>query len=527
MLPSIYKPPSKDVYHNLMKHLKDLFPDCAENPEIRDVRINSRDVRPGDLFICTKGATADRHDYVSDAVENGAAAVIASRPIDSSVPVVYVHNTNEALPHIAAVLYGHPEKEMNLTAVTGTNGKTTVATILSDMMGQDWFGNIGTNGISCAAFQEPIRNTCPDADRMYQYLRRLSNAGCNSAVLEATSEALLFGRLDSFRFDTVIFTNITHDHLNTHKTIENYVKAKLLLLSLLKENAIVILNADDSCYEREKNVAGPHRVISYGMASEADLRIETVKSERSGLIMTITIRGKLAPSAPLKQNRMHQNDSVRAEEERVYTIKCPLKGDFNAWNLCAALCAMLSRGMTMDDIIPRISRIRPVAGRMEELFFGQPYRIVLDYAHTVDAFRQILPYLVRTGEGRLITLTGSAGEREKEKRPEIGRLVTEYSDTVIFTMDDPRTEDVNEIIEDLISGCKKDNYIRIPDRAEAISAAIRLARPGDTVLIAGKGRDPFMALGEIYIPYSDYDVIASVLNGGHKNTFPSSAGTAR
>ena len=235
-----------------MKHLRDIFPECFANPEIKNICINSRDVKPGDLFICTNGVTADRHDYALAAVNNGAAAVVASRPVNVPVPVVYVKDTNKALPHIAAALYGHPEKEMLLTAVTGTNGKTTVATILSDMMGQDRFGNIGTNGISCAAFNEPIRNTCPDADRMYQYLRRLVDAGCTSAVLEATSEALLFGRLDSFRFDTVIFTNITQDHLNTHKTTENYVKAKLRLLSLLKKDATVILNTDDCFFEREK-----------------------------------------------------------------------------------------------------------------------------------------------------------------------------------------------------------------------------------------------------------------------------------
>ena len=281
------------AYFYGMKHLRDLFPEHPDNPEIRNLCINSQDVKPGDLFICTKGATTDRHDFVLSAVKNGAAAVVASRPIDVSVPVVYVNNTNEAMPHLAATLYEHPDNKMNLTAVTGTNGKTTAATILSEMMGQEWFGYIGTNGVASSIFREPIRNTCPDADRMYLYLRQLADAGCTSVVLEATSEALLFGRLDTFGFDTVIFTNITQDHLNTHKTIENYVKAKLHLLDLLKKDATVILNADDKYFEREKTAAGEHRIISYGMAEKADLRIESIECRPTKTILKVTVRGNL------------------------------------------------------------------------------------------------------------------------------------------------------------------------------------------------------------------------------------------
>ena len=495
-----------------LKHLRDLFPEHPDNPEIRNLCINSQDVKPGDLFICTKGATTDRHDFVLSAVKNGAAAVVASRPIDVSVPVVYVNNTNEAMPHLAATLYEHPENKMNLTAVTGTNGKTTAATILSEMMGQEWFGYIGTNGVANSIFREPIRNTCPDADRMYLYLRKLADAGCTSVVLEATSEALLFGRLDTFGFDTVIFTNITQDHLNTHKTIENYVKAKLHLLDLLKKDATVILNADDKYFEREKTAAGEHRILSYGMAEKADLRIESIECMRAKTILKVTVRGHLAGSAPSKYETEQNGFALRPEQtenERIYTIVSPLVGDFNAWNLCAAICAMLDHGLRMEEIISRIAWIRPIAGRMEELFFGQPYRLVLDYAHTPDAFRHILPFLKMTKEGRLITLTGSAGGRDRGKRPEIGRLVTEYSDLVIFTADDPRMEDVNGIIDDLVSESKKRNFIRIPDRKKAIAEALRMAQAGDTVLVAGKGRDNYMALGEEYIPYSDYETIES------------------
>ncbi len=461
------------------KRLRDLFPDSSEDTEIRDLRINSRDVRPGDLFICTKGATADRHDFAKDAVARGAAAVVASRPVDVPVPVVYVENTNAAMPHIAAALYDHPEREMHVTAITGTNGKTTVATILSEMLGQEKCGYIGTNGICCAAFDEPIRNSCPDADRMYPYLRRLRDAGCDSAVLEATSEALHFGRLDTFRFDTVIFTNITQDHLNTHKTVENYVNAKLLLLGLIKDDAVVILNRDDRYYERERAAAGAHRVVTYGKDPEADLCIQAIEGVEGGT--KITLGGR--------------------------TFLSPMIGDFNAYNLAAAFCAMMVRGIPLDECIRRTDRIRPVAGRMEALDFGQKYQVILDYAHTPDAFRKILPYLAEHKKGRLITITGSAGGREKEKRPEMGRLVLDYSDLVIFTMDDPRTEDVNEIIDDLLSGSEKMNYLRIPDRKEAIWKALSMAEPDDTVLVAGKGRDNYMALGTEYLPYCDYDTI--------------------
>ena len=474
-----------------MKRLSELIPGCGFDTEIRGISIDSRSTKPGDLFVCVSGATADRHAFVPAAVKNGAAAVIASRPVETGVPVVYVEDTNRALAELARSLTDHPEREMHMTAVTGTNGKTTVATLISQLYGEDRCGRIGTNGVACAAFSFPIRNTCPDADRLYPYLRQLRDAGCDSTVLEASSEALAAGRLDGLPFDTVIFTNITRDHLNTHGTIENYIRAKLLLLELVKPEGLAVLNADDPPFRREAEAA-PCRVFSYGKAADADLRIR--ESRFTG----------------------HGTEIVWQYEGKEYPCLSPMAGSFNVYNLTAAAAALLGRGLSLPEIIDRFGRIRPVPGRAELLSYGQAFRVVLDYAHTPDALRQIYGLLEEVREadlrekgrtGRILTVVGSAGGRDRDKRGEMGEICLSSSELVYFTMDDPRTESVDAIIDDLVGDGQKKNFLRINDREEAIFTALSEAGPDDIVLVTGKGRDNYMALGTEYLPYSDEEVI--------------------
>ncbi len=484
-----------------------LYPAATGDAQISDIKINSKECRQGDIFICTMGATADRHDFVEDAIAHGASAVVASRPVEERVhlaceakgipviPIAYVENTNAELPYLAQRLFDDPEKKMRTVGITGTNGKTTVATMIAQMIGMEAAGTIGTTGIRCAAFDEPIRNSCPDADRLYKYLKRFLDAGCGTVTMEATSEALAAGRLRGMTYDTIIFTNITQDHLNTHGTIENYVKAKLMLLEHLKTGGSILLNTEDLHFAEElaaaekevEKVSG--KILTYGKAESADLRI---------------LSSHAAP-----------NGGMQAElslEGRRQIVLCPLQGEYNVYNMAAAVLALTASGYPFEDACGRVHKIETVPGRGEFLSFGQPFRIVLDYAHTPDALEKVLTMLQEIKTGRIITLTGSAGGREKEKRPAMGRIVLTMSDLVIFTMDDPRTEDVNAIIDDLISGAPEEGdyaeYIRIPDRVEAIAKAFSLAKPEDIVLVAGKGRDNYMAVGHEYLPYSDYDTIA-------------------
>lgn len=463
-----------------MKKLSDLY-DVPYDIEIEGIKMNSKEVKPNDLFVCTMGVNCDRHDFVEDAIHHGAVAIVASKKIDASVPVIYVEDTNKELASLMAKFYDYPDQKLALIGVTGTNGKTTVAELVQDLLGEDC-AYIGTNGIAYKGHKEMIRNTTPDVDRMYPYLKRFLEAGCKYVSMETSSEAFFRHRLDTFSFDVTILTNITEDHLNIHKTRENYIECKCQLFAKTKEGGTSVLNIDDPSYDKVRSYC-KQKVFTYGYREDADLAINKTCFYSDKTEITFTFQGKS------------------------YTITSPLVGDFNVLNLCASLLVYVSFNHTMEEAISRISNIQPVEGRMEFLDFHQPYKIVLDYAHTPDALDHILTFLNEIKKGRIITLTGSAGGREKEKRGSMGKIVLEKSDLVIFTMDDPRNESVDEIIDQLIGDSKNKNYLRINDRKDAIRDALSMAEKDDIILIAGKGRDNYMALGDEYLPYSDYEEV--------------------
>lgn len=463
-----------------MKKLSELY-EGYPDIEISGIKINSKDVEPGDIFVCTMGVTADRHEYVNDAIEKGAKAIIASKKIDVNVPVVYVEDTNKELPIVCRKFYDYPDTKLDLIAVTGTNGKTTTASIIQDLMGNDVCGYQGTNGIICSKFNEHIVNTTPDADRLYKYFDKFTKAGCKYLSIEISSEAFYRHRVDDLTFKVGILTNVTQDHLNIHKTVENYVECKKQLFKQVSDDGYSILNVDDKYYEEFKSIS-KGTILTYGK-KESDLRIVSVLQEIDKTNIKVMYK------------------------EKEYSFISPLLGEFNVYNLCASMLALLSIGYDIDTIISNIKNIKVPEGRCQFLNFGQNYSIVLDYAHTPDAFIKLYDLLEKVKKNRIITVTGSAGGREHEKRPDMGKLVLDKSDYVIFTMDDPREEDVNSIIDDLVSSSDKTNYERIIDRREAIHKAFDIAKEDDIILIAGKGVDNYIALGKEYIPYCDLDVI--------------------
>ncbi|MBQ2640354.1 MAG: UDP-N-acetylmuramoyl-L-alanyl-D-glutamate--2,6-diaminopimelate ligase [Bacilli bacterium] len=468
-----------------MKLLSELY-EGYPNVEIKGIKINSKQIKPGDIFVCTMGVTADRHDFIDEAISNGASAIVVSKDVEASVPTIKVKNTNIELRKLASKFYDYPEKELRLIATTGTNGKTTVSQIIQNLMGNDICGYMGTNGIICKDFNEKIVNTTADADRLYMYFRRFLDAGCKYLSMETSSEAYFRNRLDDVYFDIGIVTNITEDHLNIHKTIENYVSCKKEMLNHIKEDGYVILNKDDKYYEEFKK-ASKSKVITYGK-NNADFLIKDIEvtTENTKFILN------------------YQNKD--------YEIESPLFGNFNAYNLTAAIAAVVCLNYDIDEIIKKIPKLKQLPGRVEFLNYNQKYDIVLDYAHTTDSFLKLYPVLNKIKRGKIITVTGSAGGREKEKRPYMGKVVLDNSDYVIFTMDDPRYEDVNEIIDDLVSISNKNNYERIIDRKEAIYKAFDMAEDNDLVLVAGKGTDNYMAINDKYEPYSDLEVIESYFN---------------
>lgn len=466
-----------------MKKLSELY-SGESDVKIKGIKINSKEVKPGDLFVCTMGVTADRHDFLDEAIKNGAVAAIVSKEVgEKPIPLIHVKDTNQELRNVCAKFYDYPYQKAEMIGVTGTNGKTTVAEILYQLIGNDC-AYLGTNGKKYKGKKESIRNTTPDVDRLYLYFDEFIKAGCKTICMEASSEAFFRHRLDQISFDIAILTNITQDHLNIHKTLENYIDCKCQLFRQVKEDGYSILNSGDKYFEKVKSCAKGH-IVTYGFLEEDTFFLKGYQELVDGTKITF----------------VYQNQE--------YQVKSPLVGSFNVLNLAAALLACFCRNMDIEQVLKKVEKLHQIEGRMEILPFTKEYTVILDYAHTTDALEKILNYLNKVKKARIIAVTGSAGGREREKRPSMGKVVLEKSDYVIFTMDDPREEDVNQIIDNLVSGSPKKNYERIIDRKEAIDRALSMAQKDDIVLIAGKGRDDYMALGKEYVPYCDYDVIKS------------------
>lgn len=470
-----------------MKRLNELFNNINSDCSVNGIKINSKEVKEGDIFVCTMGVTADRHDFIDEAIENGACAVVVSKDVEvKSVPIIKVDDTNSYLRKLCSKYYDYPYEKMEMIGVTGTNGKTTVAEIIYQLLGDDC-AYLGTNGRKWKNNSLPMRNTTPDVDRLYMYLNEFVNDKCKTTVMEASSEAFFRHRLDDIKFHIAILTNISEDHLNIHKTLDNYIECKCQLFRQVSDNGYSILNSMDVNYERVLHCS-KGTILTYGTNESDTLFIKGYKEQDNK--MKITFRYNL----------------------KDYTVLSPLLGEFNVFNLAPAILTCLAKGISIEEVLKRVESLHQIEGRLEILPFTNKYIIMLDYAHTTDALDKILTYLNKIKKNRIITVTGSAGGREKEKRPGMGKVVLEKSDYVIFTMDDPREEDVNSIIDDLISDSKLTNYERVIDRKEAIYRALSIAEEDDIVFITGKGRDNYMAIGKEYLPYSDYDVIKEYFN---------------
>ena len=466
-----------------MKKLSELY-NTLDDRLIKSIKINSKEVEPGDIFVCTMGVTADRHNFIDEAIEKGASAVVVSRDVGKkSVPVIKVDDTNLELRKLCSKFYDYPYTKAFMIGVTGTNGKTTVAEIVYQLLGET-SAYIGTNGRKYKGKHFSMRNTTPDVDRLYMYFKEFIDNSCDTICMETSSEAFYRHRLDDIRYDIGIVTNITEDHLNIHKTIENYVDCKCQLVRQVKDDGYSVLNSSDKYFDKFKMEA-KGTVVSYGYKDSDTLKIEDYTLKRDKTIINFKYNNK------------------------TYEVISPLLGSFNVDNLGCALLCLLCKGISFDEITKRVLNIKQIEGRMEIMPFVSKYTVILDYAHTTDALDNILTFLNMVKESRIITVTGSAGGREATKRPSMGKVVLEKSDYVIFTMDDPRFEDPNKIIDDLVSESDKTNYERIVDREKAIYKALDMAEDNDIILIAGKGRDDYMAVDDKYLPYCDYDVIKS------------------
>ena len=438
-----------------MKNLFDLY---FIDVKVKDIKTNSKEVSKEDVFICIKGVSVDRHEYISEAIKNGASFIVVSKGKNYKVPYIKVKNPNKELSILTDYIYDDAKK-INLIAVTGTDGKTTTASIIKDML-KDECGYIGTNGVIGKNYKATCDNTTPPLEKTYKYLDIFYKEGLTYAAIEASSEGMMHKRLGKLEFKRAIFTNFTEDHLNVHKTLENYLKCKRKVFKQISKDGIAILNKDDEYYKKFK-ASCRCKTLSYGKSKYSRLRILSFKEYSNKTEIKYRYKGK------------------------VFEINSPLLGEFNVYNLSAAILTLLSMGYKVSTIRKKVYNIKVPFGRCEFLDYKTPYKIVIDYAHTTNGIKNILTYLNKIKRGKIITVSGSAGGREKEKRKWMGKALQELSDIVIYTEDDPRYEKPGEIINDLIDKSKT-NYITIINREKAILKALSLAKNNDIVAILGK-----------------------------------------
>ncbi len=474
-----------------MKKLSELY-NCNFDIPIKDIKINSKEVEKYDLFVCTKGVNTDRHDFIDEAIKNGASALVVEKEENYKVPFIKVEDTNKELGYLSNRFYDDPLKKLKLIGITGTDGKTTTASIIRNMLGNNNCGYIGTNGVYCKNERLKENNTTPEINKTYKYLNHFVQENLEYTTMEISSEALYRNRTNTLNLDVAIITNITEDHLNIHKTLENYIESKERILSLIKKDGVLILNSDDKYFKRILSKAKV-RVLTFGTNTKSDLIIKTIKENDDSTSFTIVYKDKS------------------------YEVKSPLIGKFNVYNVCASILTLIYFGYKIEDVIEKVKKIIKIDGRCEVLEFRTNYKIVLDYAHTTNALKSILTYLNKIKKRRIITITGAAGGRYHEKRSKIGEIVLSMSDLVIFTMDDPRYESVEKIIDEMVSTTTLKNYVRIIDREQAIIYALKNAKKEDIILIAGKGKDTYMAIKDKYIPYSDYQVVEKYINSVNKS----------
>ncbi|KGR83895.1 UDP-N-acetylmuramoyl-L-alanyl-D-glutamate--2,6-diaminopimelate ligase [Lysinibacillus odysseyi] len=457
---------------------------------IKDIAIDSRGVQPSTLFICIKGYTVDGHDFAQKAVDAGATIVVTERALDlkGNVAQVVVDSTDRALGLLAAKFFDYPSNDLTMIGVTGTNGKTSVAGIVHNILvglGEK-SALSGTIGFNLNGVLYESANTTSDALNTQQMIFRAKMEGCRAMVMEVSSHGLVLGRLAGVDYDVAIFTNLTHDHLDFHGTMEEYGNAKGLLFSQLgqdlSKNKSVILNADDPWSERYAKLT-PFPIWTYGLKNQALFSAQNIRYENG-----MTYFDMLTP-------------------EGIFPVAMHLLGEFNVYNILAATATFYSRGFALELIIEQIENLSPVKGRMEKVHTELPIQIFIDYAHTPDAIEKAidaaLPY--KKEGSKLIFLVGTGGNRDKSKRPAMAEKAS-IADYVILTTDDPRYEAYDSITSDLAKGMLHDNYACIGDRAEAVRHAVEIADPGDIIIFAGKGHEDYQIIEDKKYPHSDAQI---------------------
>lgn len=464
---------------------------------VTGVKYDSRKVEKGDLFVCFSGDDMDEDAFAREAAARGAAAILAEHRVEAGkVPVLYAESTRKALSRIAANYYGNPSRGMWIFGVTGTNGKTTISYMLKSIIekGNRPCGVVGTIGYDLNGKKYNAANTTPEAPELERILREMRDRGVGFCAMEVSSHALQLSRTDDIKFNYVIFTNLTHDHMDFHKDAEEYYQAKKKLFLQGKDAAII--NEDDPagqrlCKELNEEREKTFRTLTYSMKDK--------RADFYGEILSSTVRGS--------ELRMFYRGRLLGE------IQTPIPGLFMAYNALAAAGCSVAAGFPFREIQKGIQALSGVPGRFEVVENPRDYLIIIDYAHTPDALENVLATAADITKGRLICVFGCGGNRDQTKRPVMGRIAGTYSDYCIITSDNPRKENQDEIASQIAEGLYETdcNYEAIADRKQAIERALSLYQKGDTILIAGKGHENYQIIGESRTHFSDRETVERLL----------------
>lgn len=479
------------ILHELIDPLPQASLAGSADCEVSGLQDDSRKVQPGDVFVAVRGGTVDGHEFIGLALKAGARAIVAETPANADtledISWIMVPDSRQALGILSSVWCGHPSCDLRVAGVTGTNGKTTTAFLIHRIMEQTMqrAGLIGTVVFDDGSKQEVADFTMPGPIKLQELLGRIRNNGCPGVVLEVSSQGLEQGRGEAIAFDVAVFTNLSQDHLDYHGTMEKYFASKCLLFESVASDVAgkrptAVVNRDDFYGEiLTREYADRVNLITYGFGVDCDFKAGNVKQTSQGAQFQLYAKGKS------------------------YLVRLPLIGRFNVYNALAALASAAALRISMREAVSALASVSQVPGRMECVGSVDGATVFVDYAHTPDALDNVCRTLRELDPRRLITVFGCGGDRDREKRPLMGRTASEHSDYCVVTSDNPRSEDPESIIADIERGMSGSIYERVVNRAEAIEAAVQEARGGDVVLIAGKGHEDYQEFADRRIPFDD------------------------
>ncbi|MDQ0231273.1 UDP-N-acetylmuramoyl-L-alanyl-D-glutamate--2,6-diaminopimelate ligase [Metabacillus malikii] len=478
----------------LLTYIYEQHSEPVENPTITSIEMDHREVKRGSLFICIEGYTVDGHQFAAEAVEKGAVAILAEKQIDVNVPVVIVKDTKRTMALLADAFYGQPTHNLHLIGVTGTNGKTTTTHIIEKIlnMANKKTGLIGTMYMKIGNDIKNVKNTTPESLTLQKTFREMVDNDVSHAIMEVSSHALHLGRIHGCDFDVAVFTNLTQDHLDYHKTMEAYKYAKGLLFAQLgnrfdhKQPKIAVLNSDEEASLDFKKMTSAS-LLTYGIDNVADVMARNIKMTAKGTTFEL-----LTPVG-----------------NKQITMK--MVGKFSVYNVLAAVSACLASNIDLETIVKAVEEIEGVRGRFELVDGNQDYSVIVDYAHTPDSLENVLSTIKQFAEGDIYCIVGCGGDRDKTKRPIMARIAADNSDYPIFTSDNPRSEDPQVILHDMEAGVVGKQFKSIINREEAIIYAVEHAKKGDVILIAGKGHETYQIIGDNTYDFDDKEVVLQAI----------------